>query len=458
MKVLGILEVMNNADIFCYLDFSIQPDGKTVRFAYEIVRANESHLLTETLVFPDVLPSSDAVQRGLRALHIALGVSYYKIFLPPSIEQPYQMDAGEAAFWNDVFRNGLGEFLYVNKLSKDKVAQFAAQDGQEFAPSEVLDLDEKAILGIGGGKDSIVAGELLKKLNVDLSGFVMATGEQLGQSKSVADVMGIPISAIGRTLAPELMNLQMQPGAYKGHVPISLIFGLVGVVMALTEGASMVVVANEASSSTPTTEWEGEAVNHQWSKSFGFEKSLQAYVKQHIAEGVTYFSAIRPLTSIGVAKKFAALPQYFEVFTSDNFVFRIDPAKRPSGRWSLESPKSLSSYILLAPWLSEADIARTFTIDFMNEETLEPLFKELTGLEGHPPLDCVGTVEELVLSLNLAFKQGKYVNTHLMKLAKTSRLIQDKDWDTEAEKLLALQPDSAFPANLADKIQAELAQ
>jgi hypothetical protein len=449
---------MNTADIFCYLDFSIQPDGKTVRFAYEIVRANESHLLTETLVFPDVLPDSPAIRRGLRALHIALGVSYYKIFLPPTIEQPYQMDAEEAAFWNDVFRNGLGEFLYVNKLSKDKVAQFEAQEGQEFAASEALGLSETAILGIGGGKDSIVAGELLKKLDVGLGGFVMATGEQLGQSKSVADVMGISLDAVGRTLAPELMNLQMQPGAYKGHVPISLIFGLVGVVMALTQGASMVVVANEASSSTPTTEWEGEAVNHQWSKSFGFEKSLQAYVKQHIAGDITYFSAIRPLTSVGVAKKFAALPQYFEVFTSDNFVFRIDPSKRPSGRWSLESPKSLSSYILLAPWLSEKDMTRTFTIDLMNEETLEPLFKELTGLEGHPPLDCVGTVEELVLSLNLAFKQGKFVNTYLMGVAETAGLIQDKDWESELNAALALQPDSVFPAEFADKIQTELAR
>ena len=47
-----------------------------------------------------------------------------------------------------------------------------------------------AILGIGGGKDSIVAGELLKGCSLPFDGFVMATGEQRGQAQAVADIMG----------------------------------------------------------------------------------------------------------------------------------------------------------------------------------------------------------------------------------------------------------------------------
>src|SRR6185369_8613661 len=119
-----------------------------------------------------------------------------------------------------------------------------------------------------------------------------------------------------------------------------------------------------------------------------------------------YFSAIRQLTSLGVAKLFANFPKYFEVFTSDNFAFRIDPAKRPTGRWSLESPKSLSSYILLAPWLSDEDVAHIFGMELLDEPSLNQLFLELTGVEGEQPLDCVGTVEELVLSMNLLSGQN----------------------------------------------------
>jgi hypothetical protein len=201
---------------------------------------------------------------------------------------------------------------------------------------------------------------------------------------------------------------------------------------------------------------EGRAVNHQWSKSFGFEQQLQAYIRSSIDGRVTYYSAIRQLSSIGVAKLFAKLPQYFEVFTSDNFVFRIDPARRPSGRWSLESPKSLSSYLLLAPWLEDAEVTRMFTIDFMNEASLENLFLELTGIEGEPPLDCVGTVEELTLSLNLLAQAGRYQETILMKLAHERGIIREANWEQTLGELLQLRTDEALPAELKPKITTYL--
>jgi len=314
------------------------------------------------------------------------------------------------------------------------------------------------ILGIGGGKDSVVAGELLKTIGQDVEGFVMATGEQRGQAQAVADVMQVPLHVIERRLDKQLLDLQEMPGAYKGHIPISLIFGLVGTVLALASNKASVVVANEASASTPRIDSEHGAVNHQWSKSFGFEQQLQQYIHGQVSPAVTYFSAIRQLTSVGVAKLFGRLPQYFEVFTSDNFVFRIDPAKRPNARWSLESPKSLSSFILLAPWLSEADMLRTFGRDFLGEPELETLFLELTGQQGEPPLDCVGTVEELVLSLNLTAKQNKFATSILMKLAVERGTIADKDWQIELDAMLGLQPDQALPPALAAVIDQKLTE
>jgi hypothetical protein len=155
---------------------------------------------------------------------------------------------------------------------------------------------------------------------------------------------------------------------------------------------------------------------------------------------------------VGIAKVFANLPQYFEVFTSDNHVFRIDPARRPSGRWGLESPKSLSSYMLLAPWLNDADVSRTFTIDFLNEPSLQRLFLELTGVEGEPPLDCVGTVEELILSLNLLAQQGRYTDTLLMKLAKERGVVNDDNWQAKLQSLLSLQVDQALPPTLRAQV------
>jgi len=354
-----------------------------------------------------------------------------------------------------------GAMVWANFCTKISCRQNGSrrsppQNGTMFEKDTDTPVKNAAILGVGGGKDSVVAGELLKNSSVAVDGFVMATGEQLGQAKAVADTMNIALHVVERSLDKQLLELQEQPGAYKGHIPISLIFGLVGTVLANALDRAYVVVANEASASIPRITWEHGAVNHQWSKSFGFEQKLQKYIHEHISPATTYFSAIRPLTSVAVAKLFATYPQYFEVFTSDNYVFRIDPTKRPNARWSLESPKSLSSFILLAPWLSEADILRTFGQNFLDQPSLETLFQELTGTLGNPPLDCVGTVEELVLSLNLAAQQGKFANSVLMKLAAEQGVIGDKDWQTELDAMLALQSEQALPEALKNTITAAL--
>lgn len=443
---------MEQEQQFGYTQFRLSDDRRSASFEYLLRLDGQDYHLRETLEFPVPLLDTPEQRRSLRALHLALGVSYYKIFLQPAVTHPYAMDESEAAFWNEVWHGGLGEFLYVNKLSANRLAAFSAQDGQKFEGSQTRNT-QGALLGIGGGKDSIVAGEVLKSLHVPVTGFVMATGEQLGQTAAVAETMGVELLAVKRTLDKQLLELQELPGAYKGHIPISLIFGLVGTALAIAKGAAYVVVANEASASIPRVTWNEQAVNHQWSKSFGFETRLQRFVQESITPDAAYFSAIRQLTSIGVAKLFAGLPQYFQVFTSDNFVFRIDPKRRPSGRWSLESPKSLSSYLLLAPWISDEDMERIFTIDFLNEPSLEGLFLELTGVEGEPPLDCVGTVDELLLSVNLLAHTGRYADSVLMRLAQERRVIRDEEWSADLRQQLQLQPEQAVPSVL----QADLA-
>jgi hypothetical protein len=461
---------MNSEDQFIYRQFRVSADRTTAIFEFTLQHAGQAHDLAETLTFPAPLLDTPAQQRSLRALHVALGISYYKLFVPPVIVQPYAMDAAEADFWNQVWHDGLGEFLYVNKLPVERVAQFAAQDGVQFDEphtggdaNSVADQANQAaahhgaLLGIGGGKDSIVAGELLKALAVPVTGFVMATGEQRGQAAAVAQVMDAELLAVERVLDKQFMTLRELPGAYHGHVPISMIFGLVGTVLAIATGREYVIVANEASASIPRIQWGDRSVNHQWSKSFGFEQQLQQFVHMSIAPDVTYFSVIRQLTSIGVAKLFANFSQYFEVFTSDNSVFRIDPARRPNGRWSLESPKTLSSFLLLAPWLDDAALQRIFGgLDLLNDPSLQTLFLELTGVEGEQPLDCVGTVQELTLSVNLLAQAGRYTDTVLMRLAVERGLVRDGDWQSELTQLLQLEPDQALPERLHSNIQHNL--
>ena len=437
---------------FSFDSTSWNDDRTTVSFTYTIETDQRSFDLLETLEFPMAIPDNPGTQRLIKALHLALGISYYKAFIPPEITHPYQMSESEAAFWNTVYQNGLGEFLYKNNLPLDRLATFEVQDGIGFEKS-TLDLEESALLGIGGGKDSIVAGELLKDLTIPVDGFVLASGEILGQSIMVADVMNIDLNAVKRSLDLQILDINKLEGAYNGHIPISLVFALSGCLLAAAKNSKYVVVANEASSSIPQASWQGMQVNHQWSKSLEFERLFQEYLKREVDPNLNYFSAIRPLTSLGVAKVFTQYPSYFSVFTSDNSVFRIKQTDRDHPRWSQDSPKSLSSYILLSPYMTDEQLHNTFGRKFLDMPELEQLFISLLGRSNTPILDCVGTPNELLYSLQELHRQNRFADAALMQKAVREGLIANEKSEVQAEEIT---DESSFPTELNDKLKNKL--
>lgn len=438
---------------FIYKNIRVDNARHEILFDYRLETSDKSYEFTESLILPIALPDNDTVNSILRALHIALGISYYKATLPPLIDHGYDMDESEAEFWNLVFTNGLGEFLYKNNLEVDRIAKFSEQSGTiHIGNNNPASLDDRALLGIGGGKDSIVAGELLKDLQIKTTGFVLATGENRGQALSVSETMGVDLLAVERRIDPKLLKLNKIPGTYNGHVPISLIFALVGCMLAIANGSKYVIVANEASASIPDLDYNGMQVNHQWSKSIEFEKLFQDYVHVNISKELDYFSIIRQLSSVGVAKIFSKYPKYFEVFTSDNSLFKINQAEREHPRWSKTSSKSLSSYILMAPWLTDEELDLIFGHQYLDDETLSGLFYDLLGA-GEPVLDCVGTPEELRICVSLLAYQGRLKK--LVIEATDKNLLVD-DVGSAIDVALKLNSQHEVPENISNKLQSIL--
>jgi len=58
-------------------------------------------------------------------------------------------------------------------------------------------------------------------------------------------------------------------------------------------------------------------INHQYSKSSEFEKKFRDYLT-NLTPSVSYFSLLRPLYELQIAKILAKLPQYHQVFKSCN--------------------------------------------------------------------------------------------------------------------------------------------
>jgi hypothetical protein len=409
---------------FTFKDYAISEDRTESVFRYSLVTDEQVFEYKEKMKWPEPLKVSPAIDSLHKSLHLALGMSYYKTFIPPDVNHGYELTQPEAEFWNTAYTDGLGEFFYKNDLDPSVLPQFKPQEGARIESDKTLELQQRALLGIGGGKDSIVAGELLLETGLDLAGFVLATKSNTGITKEVADVMGLNLAVVERTIDPDLIYANDLQGAYNGHVPISLIFALVGSVLAIANNAAYVIVANESSASIPQVQWHNREVNHQWSKSLEFEVLFQNYIHETVTLGLQYFSAIRPLSSIGVARLFAKYPKYFEHFTSDNSLFKIKQSEREHPRWSKDSSKSLSSFMLLAPWLENEDLMRAFGKNFLDDAELLPMFKDLLGVDGATVLDCVGTPDELKASMAQLVSFGKYADTALLTYAVQNNLLE----------------------------------
>lgn len=342
------------------------------------------------------------LNKAFEGLWIAAGVSYFKAALPQKIVfrseptnnklQTSNISKSQAEFFEKVWRNGLGEFFFQNKIDPEGVVnfQFSNYNLQTTNTKTSLALSG-ALLPIGGGKDSLVSAILLREGNVDFETWTV--GDSAVQT-ACCDALSVPRMKVHRQIAPELLRLNAE-GALNGHVPISSILAFAGVVSALLRGKKYVVFSNEHSASEPNTNWKGLEINHQWSKSLDFENEFQQYVSKNISPQVQYFSLLRPLTELRIAEIFAkkGWDEFGALFSSCNRNFHITGSKI-SSRWCGKCPKCVFVSLILSPWLSAKQIEGALgTVPFAQREN-EMLMKELLGLQGIKPLECVGTIVE----------------------------------------------------------------
>lgn len=375
--------------------------GDEISFGYRYI--GDSKVIGEFIerykVPVPVDPTNDTVAYILRMLHLIVGISYYKS-LRGDIALPYDLSDAEAEYLNNIYDYGLGEYAYINKLTQP-IRPFLSTGATARIATPLT--NNGAILGVGGGKDSIVAGEILKAIGIDTTTMDIATRDHHGQAGAVMDIMGLPQLRVERYLDTAITDFTKQYDGQNGHVPLSVILAWIGILMAGASGKKYVAMANEAGTSTGNTVWNGREVNHQWAKSLQQESLTQDFVHAYVSPDIDYFSPIRPYSSLAIMELLAKVGRpYLTDFTSCNLVLRIDPASRPNGRWCTHCAKCLSSWLLLSSWLTHEELITTFGRDLWADESLRPTLDTLLGLAGHKPLDCVGTIEELRAVTRLA--------------------------------------------------------
>ena len=342
----------------------------------------------ERIVFPVRALSrrdSEALDRVFRLLLLACGVSYYKAFAPGRVRcTAFPLDHATAAFFTDFYVKGLGEFAWRNGIDLASLLRIVAEDVEP--PAAVpLELPRLTCVPVGGGKDSIVTIECLKQAGEPLVLFSLGNAAPI--DATIAQAV-LPAIHVTRKLDPALFALN-EAGALNGHVPITGILSMIVLACAIILGFDAIAMSNEHSASAPNV----DGVNHQYSKSFEFEQAFSRLLERHVVTGVRYFSLLRPLSEVAIARRFARHAAYFPVFRSCNTAFR-QSAERRGTNWCCDCPKCRFVFLALAPFADRQRLVATFGRDMLDEAAQIDGFAELCGLRSHKPFECVGEIEE----------------------------------------------------------------
>lgn len=330
-----------------------------------------------------------ALDRVFRLLLLACGVSYYKAFAPERVRcAAFPLDLEWAAFFTGFYVHGLAEFAWRNGIDLAGRLRFVA-DGAEPAPALPLVLPRCTCVPVGGGKDSIVTLECLREAGEPLVLFSLGHAAPI---EATINAAGLPAIHVTRRLDPALFALN-EAGALNGHVPITGILSIIVVACAIICGFDTIAMSNEHSASAPNIVADGVDVNHQYSKSFAFEQAFAGLLQRNVCDAIRYFSLLRPLSEIEIARRFARHTRYLPLFRSCNAAFRQAPERRAKS-WCGNCPKCRFVFLALAPFVARQQLIGTFGANLLDDATQIDGCAELCGIERHKPFECVGEAEE----------------------------------------------------------------
>jgi hypothetical protein len=376
--------------------FTVSQTGR-LHLRYELSGAGGKIPFLETWTFPRPHAgdaASHAFERLARLLYLACSVSYFKVSAPAYVHLQGEWSRTEIQFFQALISDGLAEFAHRNGLAVPLRPEVSVDEVRD-APSAIelpsTRATERALTPVGGGKDSCVTIDALRRHGRAQTLFAVGKFQAI---ERVAEVARLPLVTVHRSLSENLFTLNRQ-GALNGHVPVTSVNSIAALMG--TAGASLgdVFMSNERSATTPTVYSGHYPVNHQWSKSIEFEDLLRRSVHEHV-RGVEYASLLRPYSEYRIAERFAQLDEFHDSFVSCGRAFTR--SRSPDHRWCGRCAKCQFVTIVLSPFLSRQRVVDFMGVDALAMATAMEL-GPLVGVNGGRPYECVGEVAETRFAL-----------------------------------------------------------
>ena len=379
---------------FIYKNFKINYLENGIEILYEFEIENLSSF--EPKWFIPIEYSEENINKDyLESLAFSLGmaelISYWKLTCSPNIEiNAGSITEDQIDWWKKQYFYGLGEFFYLNKIETDINCFNIKSSGKKYN----INSSEKeklvgALIPVGGGKDSIVTLDLLKE---DINENTCYIINKRGATESTVEKAGYSNSktiSVQRKLDSKMFELNKK-GFLNGHTPFSVIVAFSSILVSYLNKNKYVILSNESSANEPTI--VGTKINHQYSKTFDFEKDFNQYLENHLNLGIKYFSILRPLNESQIGYLFSNLKEFHKLFKSCNTGSNED-------KWCCKCPKCLFVFIILSPFLSLKDLSEIFGNNLFEDLNLLTELEKLTGISEEKPFECVGSIEEVNLSL-----------------------------------------------------------
>lgn len=392
---MDFINLRNKYKEFIYKGYKIEEDNNKIKIDYYFEIPNLScfnpHIEIEkrNIKFRNV--NNDFVKNLAFNIGMIELISYWKCACPKKvIVKCGYLNQEQIKWFKKLYYYGLGEYRYINNID---VSMEEMLDIEVTPKEHILNYEDSkkinsigTLIPIGGGKDSCVTVELLKK-DKDNNLCLLIGGKE--PSIKCAEIAGYKdkIIYVTRTIDKNLLELNKQ-GFLNGHTPFSSMLAFLSYLIAYLTGKKYVALSNESSANESNV--EGKKINHQYSKSFEFEEDFRKYANKYLIANVEYFSILRPLNELQIAKLFSKNEKYHNVFRSCNV-----GSKKTPWEWCGSCPKCLFVYIILSPFLYKSNLVKIFKQDLFEKEEMLNTFIELCGYGKTKPFECVGTYEEV---------------------------------------------------------------
>lgn len=395
--------------VFRFLSYYFDRSTYTATFVYQGI---DNIIFTEKIFFapkPGTNTSSfnllddpgltQLLDQAMFLAFILIGTSYYKAHPTKNIRLDRPLDDFQARFFSTVFQEGLSQYAFENRLTRDKLATFKPTPGFQNKPA--VEYHGQGVLALqSGGKDSLLVAELLNEHNINFVPWYISSSSDRSHPNVIDHLDDGFNHQKASVVYRQIDHLHLQQtGGLNGHVPVTFIVESLALIQAILNNQNVILTSIGREGEEPHAMIGDLPVNHQWSKTWQAEQLMTEYIKRYLSPDLHLGSPIRHLSELRIADLFVqkCWQKYGYSFSSCNEANYKQNSQNGTLKWCGHCAKCANSYLLFCPFIPPQFLQSLFgDKDLFLDQNLTQIFKGLLGVGGEmKPFECVGSVEEL---------------------------------------------------------------